>query len=607
MDWKTSLKRGPFSESQANQLNEVLPGLDSRQFQWLNGYLTGIETALHDAPLAKPQPETTPQAEAAVQQSPIWILYGSHTGNCENLAKETAKRMTQIGRETKVSDMDTFKTKNLKKIKELLVIVSTDGEGDPPPQAEEFLEFLQGKRAPKLDHISYSVLALGDSSYAEFCQTGKDFDTALAKKGAHKIKDRVDCDVDFEDNFEDWIKDISSKSGMSVGNNGELVGAGIPKAAETSSETIYGRKNPFPATVLQKINLNGRDSTKETIHLELDLAESQLKYEPGDALGIYALNNIKLVQSIIDKLGFSGNEEVKTHQGSKPLKEALISDYELTTVTNLSLKHYIELTKSEQLQKISEDKAALADYLYGRDILDLISEEEYDFSPQSFISILRKNMPRMYSIASSQEEVEDEVHILVSSVRYQAHGRDKEGLCSSFLADQIQEDDKIKVFIDPNSRFKLPEDASKPIIMVGPGTGVAPFRSFIQQRDTQENAGKSWLFFGDRNFTSDFLYQTEWLQYRKEGLLTQADIAFSRDQKEKIYVQHKMLEKGNELFQWLEEGAHFYVCGDKDRMAKDVEKALNKVVQEHGQMTEDQAKEYVKQLRKAGKYQTDVY
>ncbi len=607
MDWKTSLKRGPLSENQADQLNEVLPSLDSRQFQWLNGYLTGIEAFMHEDTMVAPQQKEVLQSTKSVKSTPIWILYGTHTGNCENLAKEAAKRFEKTGREAKVSDMESFKTKNLKKIQELLIIVSTDGEGDPPPQAEEFLEFLQGKRAPKLDHISYSVLALGDSSYAEFCQTGKDFDAALAKKGAHRIKDRVDCDVDFEDNFEEWISEVTSKSGMSVGNNGELVGARVPQAAATATSTVYNKKNPFPATILKKVNLNGRGSTKETIHLELDLAESELKYEPGDALGIYALNNSKLVHTILEKLKFSGKEEVETHQGVKSLEEALLSDYELTTITNLSLKKYIELTNSSKLIKISEDKKARSEYLYGRDILDLISEEEYEFTPQSFISILRKNMPRMYSIASSQEEVEDEVHILVSSVRYNAHGRDKEGLCSSFLADQIQEDDQVKVFIDPNSRFKLPKEAEKPIIMVGPGTGVAPFRSFIQQRDAQENPGKSWLFFGDRNFLSDFLYQTEWLQYREEGLLTQADIAFSRDQEEKVYVQHKMIEKGEELFQWLEEGAHFYVCGDKDHMAKDVDLALNTIIQNHGKKTEEEAKDYVKQLRKTGRYQTDVY
>src|SRR5699024_593245 len=451
----------------------------------------------------------------------------------------------------------------------------------------------------------YSILALGDSSYAQFCQTGKDFDSALAKKGAKALHDRVDCDVDYEDNYEEWITNVLAHAETQQSSSNQNIGA--PQVILPEPETAYNRKNPFKATVLEKINLNGRGSAKETIHLELDLEGSHLKYEPGDALGIYGLNKSDLVDAVLKHLHFTGDEGVETHEGNKSLREALTEDYELTILTVVSLKHFAEITGSEKIKNLIEDKEALTEYLYGRDILDLLQEEEYEFTPQSFISILRKNMPRMYSIASSQEEVEDEVHILVSSVRYQAHGRNKEGLCSSFLADQIQEDDQVKVFIDPNSRLKLPEDASKPIIIAGPGTGVAPLLSFIQQRDTQENAGKSWLFFGDRNFTSDFLYQTEWLQYRKEGLLTQADIAFSRDQKEKVYVQHKMLEKGNELFQWLEEGAHFYVCGYKDRMAKDVEKALNKVVQEHGQMTEDQAKEYVKRLRKAGKYQTDVY
>lgn len=607
MDLSTGLKRGPFSELQTNKLIEVLPGLSSGQVQWLNGYLTGLETLWQD--LDTPEVQAQPaQGNSLVSPSgPIWILYATHTGNCENLAKESAKKMAEIGREAKVLDMESFKVKELKKMKELLVIVSTDGEGDPPLQAEELLEYLRSSKAPDLSQVRYSVLALGDSSYAEFCQTGKDFDAILEKLGAQKITGRVDCDVDFDDDYERWIAEVLSNTGLSIGNNGALVDTPGRNKQQTASATAYSRKHPFPATVLKKIKLNGRYSSKETFHLELDLAGSQLRYKPGDALGIYALNSDKLVDSVLEHLHFSGEETVESHQGVKSLKEALISDYELTPLTPVSLKAYAELTGSKKLKKALEDKQAVSEYIYGRDILDLIGEEPCAFTPQTFLSLLRKNMPRMYSIASSQEVVEDEVHVLVSTVRYEAYGRQKTGHCSSFLADRIQEEDQVRVFIDPNTRFKLPEENQRPIIMVGPGTGIAPYRAFMQEREAQENAGKSWLFFGDRNFTTDFLYQTEWLQYLKEGTLTRANVAFSRDQEEKIYVQHKMLEQGKDLFSWLEEGAHFYVCGEKQHMAKDVDNVLKMIIQQYGGKTEEKAIEYVKQLQREGRYQTDVY
>ncbi len=606
MDWKTGLKRGPFSEVQTNQLVDLLPGLNAGQVQWLSGYLTGIEPLIQDIlPESGMQPVAAPVSESDVE--PIWILYATHTGNSERLAQQSAEKMKAIGRKVEVADMESFKAKKLKKIRELLIIVSTDGEGDPPLQAEELLEFLQSSKAPDLSHMTYSILALGDSSYTQFCQTGKDFDTLLEKRGAKKIMERVDCDVDFEDDYEQWIEEVLSKTGLSVGNNGTLVEMTGTPAPNIKPAAIYGRKNPFTATVLKKINLNGRHSSKETIHLELDLNGSQLTYKPGDALGIYAPNSKKLVDEVLTCLHFSGEEVIETYRGGKTLREALISDYELTPLTNVSLKRYAELTGSDRLKKITEDSTAIAKYLYGRDIIDLINEESYGLSPEIFLSLLRKNAPRMYSIASSQEAVEDEVHIVVSTVRYQAHGRQKEGHCSTFLSDRVEEEEQVQVFIDPNTKFKLPADIDRPIIMVGPGTGVAPYRSFLQQREAEGNAGKSWLFFGDRNFITDFLYQAEWLQYLKEGTLTRADVAFSRDQKEKIYVQHKMLEKGKELFAWLEEGAHFYVCGDKDHMAKDVDIALKKIIRDHGGMTEEKATEYVKSLQRTDRYQKDVY
>jgi len=596
MDWETGFKRGPFSDDQAKAFNKLFSELQENQLQWLRGFLTGTDPLLQNATSSFTKP---------VSADPVWILYGTHTGNSESLAKQSAKAIGEAGFETKVADMGSFKTRELKTIKKLLIIVSTHGLGDPPPEAEELHAFLHSSKAPDLKHIDYSVLALGDSSYTEFCHAGIQFDEVLEKLGANRIAKRVECDVDYEDGHAEWLQEVISKLKADTGESAQAAIA--VQQALAPSGSIYNRKNPFPATILNKINLNGRNSGKETIHLELDLKGSELHYEPGDALGIYAINSKRLIDGILNLCKFSGEERVTTHHGEKSLFDALSDDYELTPLTAVSLKHYAELSANERLQKIVSDNGSIAEYIHGRDIYDLLQEAPYQLSPDDLISILRKNTPRMYSIASSQEAVDDEVHIVVSVVRYEGYGRYKEGFCSSFLSDRVHTDEQVKVFIDPNTRFKLPANPDSPIIMVGAGTGVAPYRSFMQHRELTEANGKSWLFFGERNFTTDFLYQAEWLQYLKDGVLTKADVAFSRDQERKVYVQHKMMEQGKELFNWLENGAHFYVCGDAQRMAKDVDSALKNIIQTHGGLTKDKAEEYVKAMQQTNRYQTDIY
>jgi sulfite reductase (NADPH) flavoprotein alpha-component len=606
MDWETGFKRGPFSDEQAKDFNKLFSELNGSQFQWLHGFLTGIDplfqntTSFTELKSAQADLKQT----NSISADPIWILYGTHTGNSEGLAKKSAKAIADLGFETKIANMGSFKVREFKTIKKLLVIVSTHGLGDPPPEAEELHAFLHSSRAPELKHIDFSVLALGDSSYTEFCDAGRQFDEILEKLGGNRITNRVECDVDYEDSYTVWLQEVISKL---TANKGIAVQDSIKQEPTLKIETVYNRKNPFPATILNKINLNGRNSGKETIHLELDLKGSELHYEPGDALGIYAINSKRLIDGILTLCKLTGEEKVQTHHGYKSLFNALSDDYELTPLTSLSLKHYAELTGSDRLKKIISNNSSIAEYIHGRDIYDLLQEVPYKLSPDNLIAILRKNTPRMYSIASSQEAVNDEVHVVVSVVRYEGYGRYKEGFCSSFLSDRIHTDEQVKVFIDPNTRFKLPTDQDSPIIMVGAGTGIAPYRSFMQQRELTDSHGKSWLFFGERNFTTDFLYQSEWLQYIKDGVLTKADVAFSRDQERKIYVQHKMIEKGKELFNWLESGAHFYVCGDAQHMAKDVDFALKNIIQTHGGLTKDKADEYVKALQQSNRYQTDIY
>lgn len=604
MNWETGLKRGPFSDLQVKTLNELLPGMDSGQVQWLSGFLSGVSSASDDPPIQVMQSSGT--GYLLNEGEPFWILYGTHTGNSERLAKLSAKRIEDLGIAVKVSDMGSFKIKELRNIKKLLIIVSTHGIGEPPIQASELYEYLHGSKAPALQQLAYAVLALGDTAYTQFCQTGKDFDVVLSRLGAQRMCERVDCDVDFEDDYTRWMEGILAGIAPSS-ENGYAPAVPIQTASIAKGGTVYNRKNPFNATVSKKINLNGRHSSRETIHLELDLSNSGLRYEPGDSLGVYASNSNRLIEPVLNTLQFTGEELVDTYQGKKTLMEALTTDYELTPLTSVSLNRYAELTGSTRLGKILNDNTAVVEYLYGRDIFDLIREIPFKMAPEVFISLLRKNSPRMYSIASSQDAVDDEVHILASVVRYEAYGRYKEGHCSSFLAGRINEDDRVPVFVDGNSRFKLPLDPGLPVIMVGAGTGVAPYRAFIQQRGIQEATGKSWLFFGERNFTTDFFYQTEWLQCLKEGTLTRADVAFSRDQANKVYVQHRMLEQGRDLFKWLEEGAHFYVCGDAQKMAKDVDHALKEIIQTQGGMTWEKAEEYVKYLQVTDRYQADIY
>ncbi|MDN3688568.1 assimilatory sulfite reductase (NADPH) flavoprotein subunit [Cyclobacterium jeungdonense] len=606
MDIKKGLERGPFNDTQAEKLNEALSGLDSGQLQWLSGFFSGIgQVSPATIRTVDQQPVASKNAASESQAEKLSILFGSHTGNSEGLAYSLASKAKEMGIETEVSDMASFKPRNLKKITNLAVIVSTHGLGEPPVQAEDLYNFLHSKKAPDLSHVRFSVLALGDSSYVDFCQTGKDFDNALGKLGAQRVISRQDCDVDYEEEAQAWQQTFLQRLSKSVdaGSTGETqINTAVPV-----KEQKYSRNNPFEATILEKVRLNGRGSSKENIHLELDLEGSGLQYEPGDALGVYGANPPLLIEKVLGATNLSGNEKVQSHKGEKSLKEALTYDYELTPLSRVNLSKYEELTGSKKLKEVLSDNMKILEYLPGRDFLDLLEEEPHTFEANELLSVLRKNTPRMYSIASSQDAVENEVHLCVSVVRYSAFGRQKEGHCSTTLADRLQVDDKVKVFVDKNSRFKLPTDPETPVIMVGPGTGVAPFRAFMQHREVSEKKGPSWLFFGDRNFTTDFLYQTEWQQYLKEGILTKADVAFSRDQEQRYYVQHRMMEKGKELYDWLEKGAHFYVCGDAKKMAKDVDMALREIIQQQGGVTPEKAEEYVKYLQVSKRYQSDVY
>ncbi|MEW4102133.1 assimilatory sulfite reductase (NADPH) flavoprotein subunit [Bacillus altitudinis] len=595
----------PFSQEQAELLNQLLPTLTEQQKIWLTGYLSAQATLAGSEVVAP-----APSAAAAVQpvSKDVTVLYGSQTGNSEGLAKKTAQHLEEKGFQVTLSSMSDFKPNNLKKINNLLVIVSTHGEGDPPDNALSFHEYVHGRRAPKLDHLSFSVLSLGDSSYEFFCQTGKEFDERFEELGGTRLFDRVDCDLDYDEPFSEWLQGVASSlsEGEAVSLPQESAGANNQAVSE------YSRTNPFYAEVLENINLNGRGSNKETRHLELSLEGSGLVYEPGDSLGIYPTNNPALVDELIQTCGWNAEEAVTVHKNGDtlPLKEALTSHFEITVLTKPLLQKIAALTKSESLHALLEEgnEEKLKEYIAGRDLVDAARDfGPFEGNAAEFTSILRKIPARLYSIASSLKANDEEVHLTIGAVRYDAHGRERQGVCSILCAERLQPGDTLPVYIQHNQNFKLPQDPDTPIIMVGPGTGIAPFRSFMQEREEMGANGKSWLFFGDQHFVTDFLYQTEWQKWLKDGVLTKMDVAFSRDTEEKVYVQHQMKKQSKELFEWLEQGAYVYICGDEKHMAHDVHNTLLSIIQEEGAMSKEKAESYLANLQQQKRYQRDVY
>lgn len=592
----------PFTQEQVELLNRLLPTLSETQKVWLSGYLAGSQLGTAPAQLTQ-----LPTENAKISKE-VTILYGSQTGNARGLAKKSAQTLEAKGYQVTVSAMSDFKANNLKKLQNLLIIASTHGEGEPPDNAISFHEFLNSKRAPKLDELHFSVLALGDSSYEFFCQTGKDFDARLEELGGTRLYPRFDCDVDFDEPAAEWLEGVLSSLGEA---SGSAQASAQAVAVNQAAESVYSRTNPFKAEVLENINLNGRGSNKETHHLELSLEDSGLTFEPGDALGVYPDNDSELVDLLIKELNLNPDEKVTVKQGDvRTLNDALVSYYEITVLTKPLLQKAAELTGNKELQdllapgKEEEVKA----YLHGRDVLDLVRDyAPWNVTAQEFVSILRKIPSRLYSIASSLAANPDEVHLTIGTVRYEAHGRDRKGVCSTLVADRTNPGDILNVYVQQNENFKLPQNPETPIIMVGPGTGVAPFRSFMQEREETGAEGKAWMFFGDQHYVTDFLYQVEWQKWLQNGTLTKMDVAFSRDTDQKVYVQHRMLENSKELFQWLQEGAAVYICGDEKHMAHDVHQTIIDIIEKEGSLSREEAEAYLADMQQQKRYQRDVY
>ncbi|WP_203247767.1 assimilatory sulfite reductase (NADPH) flavoprotein subunit [Sporosarcina beigongshangi] len=601
----------PFNEQQVKLLNQLLPELTETQQIWLGGYLSARQIGHQATESSSTAVLEAQEIVKKVSTKEVTILFGSQTGNSQALASKLTKNLQEENFKVTLTSMNDFKTNSLKKVDNLLLIVSTQGEGDPPDTALPFYEFLLGNRAPKLENLQYSVLALGDSSYDYFCHTGKEFDERLLELGAKQLAPRVDCDLDFDEPAEEWfatvLLELNDLQG-SQSTDSQLVNSSL----DATGEEEYSRTNPFHAEILENLNLNGRGSNKETRHIELSLEGSDLQFEPGDSLGVYPQNEPELVDALIAELGWSAEDTVAVNrQGTfRPLREALLSNFEITVLTKPLLQKLAELTSNIALQDLIANgkEQELKDYIYGRDLLDIIR----DFGPwqvpaREFVAILRKMPARLYSIASSLKANPDEVHLTVGTVRYDAHGRGRLGVCSGEFALRAQAGDRLPVYVQSNQNFRLPANPDTPIIMIGPGTGIAPFRAFLEEREEIGAEGKTWLFFGDQHYVTDFLYQTEWQRWAKDGVLTQVDVAFSRDTDEKVYVQHRMLEKSQELFEWLEEGAVIYVCGDEKHMASDVHDTLETILQEEGGLNAKEAADYLAKMQQQKRYQRDVY
>lgn len=619
-----------LTAAQLEQLEQLASSLDRDQIIWVSGYLAGRSAALPAPangsngatpalPAGAPQLEAgapAPEAAAPVAAPAARlasIVYATDTGNAKELAGMLAAAAGAQGIPTKVTDLADYKTRGLKDEQDVLIIAATHGEGEPPPAALDFFEFIQGKRAPKLPGVRYAVLALGDSTYEHYCSAGRILDERFAELGADRLADRVECDVDYEDDADAWIASIverltpeAAPAPAPAAGSGGVNGAAASDAAP-ATPSAFSKRNPFPAAILENVVLTGRGSTKETRHVELSLEDSGLTYEPGDALGVVAKNDPLVVDALLEELGLTGSETVELKKGAAELRTALTDTLEITAATPRFLTQWAELSGAKELKTLAEgDAKHRTAFLEEHHPVDFARRFPVKgITAEQFVAGLRPLQPRLYSIASSLNATPDEAHLTVSTVQYALHDIRRVGVASGYLG-KLTDDDTVPVYISENDHFRLPAD-DQAIIMIGAGTGVAPYRAFLQEREVREATGKSWLFFGERNFRSDFLYQVEWQEWLRNGTLTRLDPAFSRDKKPRTYVQDKLRQRAADVYAWLEDGASLYICGDANNMAPDVHVALRDIVSEHGGKDAEAAEEYLTELKRDHRYRLDVY
>jgi len=582
MSFLTIPKAAPFTEADIEALNRVVGTATPVQRAWLAGFLAGLDQA-HPA---VQQPAASPQAA-----EPLTILYATESGNSERLANAAAKAARKQGLKPTVVDMADLELATLAKAKRLIVIAATWGEGEPPARAARAYAELMGEGAPKLEGIEYGVLALGDSAYADFCTIGQKIDARLEALGAKRIADRVDCDLDFEKPAAEWIDTTLKTLAPPEAERGTVIAVDFGARQQSAADT-----GPVEAEVSEWINLNSSRSDKETIHLELAFDGAAPAYKPGDSLDLYAENDPVYVDQLLKSAGLASDEG---------LRAEFLKSRDVTTLSLKALETYAATTGHQYVISLLESGEAKG-WIAGRQLIDLVEHFPISLSAEQLRGLTRPLAPRAYSIASSRREVGEEAHLLVSAVRYESLGRARKGVASNFVADRLRKGARVRAKLKPNKHFALPAP-ERDIIMVGPGTGVAPYRAFVQERRATGAKGRNWLFFGDRHFTHDFLYQLEWQDALKEGSLARMDVAFSRDTPQKIYVQHKLWERRRDLIEWLENGAYFYVCGDAKGMAKDVRSTLARAYADVKGVSPEIARQALAKLESERRYLQDVY
>lgn len=585
-------KNAPFSPEDIDALNSVVARTTPQQRSWLAGFFAGFEAA-----------QGAGQAQAAAASRPrvpLTVLYASESGNAEALAMKTKKLAQRHGLDAKVFDMADVEIDILAKAKNIVVYAATWGEGDPPSRAVDFYEALMGDGAPKLDKsVRFAVLALGDTAYAQFCATGKAIDARLEALGATRAADRIDLDLDFAKGAADWTEStLKALAPADTGATATVVHVDFTGGGQLADdEPAFTAESPLEAEVAALINLNGTGSTRETWHVEIAADAPGFSYQPGDAIGIVPENEPGLALALAEAVGLGADGEVV-----KKLRES----YDVTTLSRPLVEAYAKLTGRTDVSKLAEPNAFAA-FAENRQLVDLFETYAEKLTPEQLYGLLRPLPGRLYSVASSFAAHPGEAHLLVGAVRWESHGKKRSGVASTYFADRRKIGDPVRVYVKPNRHFRLPEDTQRPIVMIGAGTGVAPYRAFIEERVEQGASGKSWLFFGERNYTYDFLYQLEWQEHLASGALSRIDVAFSRDQPEKIYVQQRLWERRAELLRWIEDGAHIYLCGDEKGMGRDVDVMLGRILADAAQGDDEAGRAKLKELAKAGRYQRDVY
>lgn len=617
----------PFNEEQLALINQLLPMLTPEQQHWLSGYLlnpatTSVsdnKTDIQENEAGITETETSTSTDQSVSEPvsasteplDVHVLYGTETGNAEEIAETFETKLKSQNLNVHLWDMDDFPRDSLPEVEHLFIICSTQGVGEPPINALDLYDYLHGDDAPQLDQVNFAVLALGDQDFPDFCQAGKDFDHILGQLGANRVADRVDCDFDYEETAEQWITNmIELLTQASSNTNEETPSVENEDVTIEEPQAPYSKSNPFQAEVLKNTILTQPEASREVRHLEISLEGYREAYEPGDSLVVIPQNDPVLVNQLIDALNWDAETPIQMNDSDsmRSLKEALTHDFEIAKLTPVLMKNAAELLGNPMLNANIQKSEWVQNYIYGKDVIDLIRDfTPVALEPNMLPQLLRKLPPREYSIASSNKVNPNSVHITVRVVKYEAHRRERFGVCSVQLADRTSVGDKLPVYLKKNPNFKFPYDTETPVIMIGAGTGIAPYRAYLQERAYLNLKGEQWLIFGNQNYHHDFLYKDDLEQWLEEGVLSKLDLAFSRETENKIYVQHRIEENSAEFYKWIQAGATIYLCGNKDEMASGVHESLIKVLIKEGNMDETEAEAYLTEMIKNQRYQRDVY